>query len=114
MANTYLLLYSGGQMPSTPDEQKASMDAWGAWFGRYGEAIADAGNPFTQASKTISPDGSVSEGARAAASGYTLVKADSLDKAVEIAKGSPVLIGGGTISVYETFDVMAAMAPSQN
>ena len=114
MANTYLLLYSGGDMPATPAEQKASVDAWGAWFGRFGEAITDAGNPFTQARKTIRPDGSVSEGAQASASGYTLVKADSLDQAVEIAKGSPVLVGGGTISVYETFDVMAAMASSQN
>jgi hypothetical protein len=115
MANTYLLLYSGGKMPETPAEQKSVMDAWGAWFGQYGEAIADGGNPFTQASKTISADGSVSDGAQASASGYTLIKADSLDKAVKIAKGCPVLLGGAKISVYETFDAMAAMgAGSQN
>lgn len=115
MANTYLLLYSGGTMPATPDEQKSVMDAWGAWFGRHGDAITDGGNPFTVASKTINSDGTVSEGAQAAASGYTLIKADSLDQAVEMAKGCPVLLGGAMISVYETFDAMAAMgAGSQN
>jgi hypothetical protein len=34
---------------------------------------------------------------------------------VKIAKGCPVLLGGAKISVYETFDAMAAMgAGSQN
>ena len=32
--------------------------------------------------------------------------ADSLDEAVEKAKGSPVLQGGASITVYETFAVM--------
>jgi hypothetical protein len=39
------------------------------------------------------------------ASGYSII-ADSLDTAVDMAKGCPVLQGGATISVYETFAVM--------
>jgi len=113
MANTYLLLYSGGNMPETETEQKKVMESWTSWFGKHGEAITDGGNPFTPSAKTIGPDGRVSDGAFAAASGYTLIKADSLDKAVEIAKGCPVLIGGAKVAVYETFDAMAAMAGSK-
>ncbi|HYM66102.1 MAG TPA: hypothetical protein VEW68_02310 [Patescibacteria group bacterium] len=110
MANTYLLLYSGGSMPQTEAEQKKVMDAWNSWFGKHGAAITDAGNPFTPAAKTIGADGKVTDGAFAAASGYTLIKADTLDSAVEIAKGCPVLIGGAKLAVYETFDAMAAMS----
>jgi hypothetical protein len=34
------------------------------------------------------------------------LEADSLDAAVGLAKGCPVLQGGASISVYETFEVM--------
>lgn len=40
------------------------------------------------------------------ASGYSIIKADSLDAAVKMAQGCPVLQGGAKISVYETFAVM--------
>jgi len=40
------------------------------------------------------------------ASGYSIIKADSLSAAVEMAKGCPILQSGGQISVYETFPVM--------
>ncbi len=34
-------------------------------------------------------------------SGYSIVSADSLDSAVELAKGCPVLEIGGAVDVYE-------------
>jgi hypothetical protein len=40
------------------------------------------------------------------ASGYSVIKADSMDKAVEMAKDCPVTMGGASISVFETFAVM--------
>jgi hypothetical protein len=40
------------------------------------------------------------------ATGYSILKADSLDAAVEMARSCPVLQGGGQITVYETFQVM--------
>lgn len=43
---------------------------------------------------------------RGSASGYSIVTADSLDEAVGKAKGCPVLQGGASITVYETFAVM--------
>ena len=39
-------------------------------------------------------------------SGYSMIKADSLSAAVEMAKRCPVLKGGAKITVYETFKVM--------
>jgi len=61
MAN-FLLLYSGGSMPETPAEQAEVMQAWGAWYGKLGSALVDAGNPFTPVAKRIAKDGSVSDG----------------------------------------------------
>ena len=55
----YLLLYSGGSMPETEEEQKTVMEAWNAWMGQLGSSLKDGGNPFTPASKTISAGGSV-------------------------------------------------------
>ena len=103
----YVLLFAGGSMPETKEEQDAVMAAWNAWFGELGDSLKDGGNPFTPAAKSIAPDGSVSDGSGGGtASGYSIIKADSLDEAVEKAKGSPVLKGGAHITVYETFEVM--------
>jgi hypothetical protein len=105
----YVLAYYGGGMPETPEEQAKVMQAWGEWFGQLGSALADGGNPTSGAAKTISPDGTVKDGANGAAiSGYSIIDAPSLDKATELASGCPVLEGGAAITVLETLDVMAA------
>ena len=106
MAN-YLLLYHGGSMPETEAEQKAVIDDWTAWYNKLGGAVVDPGNPFTPMAKSIASDGKVSDGpAGSMASGYTVIKADTLDAAASMAKGCPVLKGGAKISVFETFNVM--------
>jgi len=103
MAN-YLFAYSGGGMAQTDSEREAAMAAWGAWFAGLGPAIVDAGNPF-------GPSASVgSAGATGAAAtgltGYSILTADSLDAAAELAKGCPVFASGGKVDVYETIPVM--------
>jgi hypothetical protein len=40
------------------------------------------------------------------ATGYSIIEAPSLDKATKLAKGCPILKGGGEIAVYETFNAM--------
>ena len=103
----YLLLYSGGRMPETEAEQKAVLQAWTAWFGKLGSNLVDGGNPTTPMAKTISSDGKVSDGGMGMMpSGYSIIKADSLNAAVEMAKGCPVLQGGAKVSVFETFNAM--------
>jgi hypothetical protein len=104
MAN-YVMVYKGGGMAETDAEREASMAAWGQWFGTLGEAIVDAGNPFGPSS-TVAADGSMSGAASSGLTGYTVVKADSLAAAAELAKGCPIFAGGGGVEVYETFQVM--------
>jgi hypothetical protein len=103
MAN-YVLVYHGGGMPETPEEGAKVMQAWDAWFHTLGDAVVDGGNPAS-ATKTIAADGSVSD-APDGPSGYSILKADSLDAAVELARGCPVLAGGASIQVVETFNAM--------
>ena len=106
MAN-FLLLYTGGSMPESPAEQEAVMAAWGAWYSKVGSNLVDGGNPFTPKAKSISSNGNVSDGpVGELATGYTIIKADSLDAAVAVARECPVLQGGSKITVYETFPVM--------
>ena len=103
----FVLLYSGGSMPQDEAAIKAVTEAWMAWFGQIGSALVDGGNPTTPQAKTIHSDGKVSDGpATGMVSGYSIIKADSLDAAVALAKGCPVLQGGAKISVFETFNAM--------
>lgn len=81
------------------------MAGWGAWFGGLGDAVVDGGNPCS-GSKTVASNGSITDGAAGNISGYSILKADNLDAAAKMAKGCPVLAGGGSVQVYETFNAM--------
>jgi hypothetical protein len=106
MAN-YLLLYRGGSMPETEAEQKAVLKEWDTWFKKLGSALVDGGNPFTPNAKTINKEGKISDGSGGPMpSGYSILKANSLEEAAGMAKGCPVLKGGAEVMVFETFNAM--------
>ena len=92
-------------MPEGQEEGAKIMQAWTDWYAKLGDAVVDQGNPVSQV-RTIAPDGSVSAGGTNPSSGYTILKAENLDQAVEFAKGCPVLLGGASVEVAETFEVM--------
>jgi len=104
MAN-YVLLFNRGNMPQTEAERATLMQAWGAWFGGLGDALVNHGNRFTPKAKSIMSDGTVNDvPADTLASGYSIVKADSLDEAIEMTKSCPALQNdGGQVTVYEIF-----------
>lgn len=82
------------------------MQAWVGWFASLGDAVVDAGNPIGR-NKTVASDGSVTEGgAPNPVTGYSIIRADSLDAAVDVAKTCPQLQSGGSIEVGETFEIM--------
>jgi len=104
MAN-YLLIYHGGSAPSD-EEREAETARWTHWFTGMGSATVDRGNPVAQ-TKTIASDGSATDGGGAnPATGYSILSADSLDGAVELAKGCPHLRSRGSVEVAEIFNVM--------
>ena len=103
MAN-YVLVYHGGAMPEGEVAQAEVMKAWTDWFTKLGPALVDGGNPASR-TKSIAGDGTVSDDP-SGPSGYSIISADSLDQAVELAKSCPVLQAGSTIQVVETFAAM--------
>jgi hypothetical protein len=101
-----LLVYHGGNAPTSKEEGDRVMAAWGQWMGSVGKALVDPGNP-TGAAKVISAGGKVADGGGANAStGYSILEAASLDAAVAAAKGCPHLNAGGTVEVAEITPVM--------
>jgi hypothetical protein len=101
MAN-YVFAYSGGNGVAAEEaEREAQMAKWGQWLGQLGSAVVDVGAP-TGTAKTVGRGGSVSDGGSRGLTGYSIVAADSLVAAVELAKGCPILETGGAVDVYET------------
>lgn len=95
----FVYAYRGGGVPESEEQQQAVMAAWGAWYRELGQAVVDGGNPFGASA-------AVGDGRTSGLTGYTIVSAGSLDEATTMAKGCPVLADGGTVEVYEAFDVM--------
>ena len=103
----YLLVYYGGGMSATPGAQARALKRWERWFEKVGSSMVDGGNPMSGAVNKIRSDGSVAKGPIGKrASGYSILEAPSLDQATQLAKGCPILRGGGEIAVYETFNEM--------
>jgi hypothetical protein len=106
MAN-FVFLYTGGGMPATDAERNRVTQEWTQWFSKLGSAVIDQGNPFSPGGKSLTHDGRVLETtACTAASGYSVIRAETLKAALDLAKGCPQLKSGGDISVFETFPVM--------
>lgn len=106
--SNYVLLYTGGAMPTTDAERKRITDEWMAWYKKIDKAVVDQGNPFSPMAKYISGDGKIYDGSIGSTiTGYTIIKAMSLDAAIQLAKSCPALKSGAKISVYETINAMA-------
>jgi hypothetical protein len=100
----YLLVYRGGDgMAATPEVRQAIMAQWTKWFETLGPAIVDGGNPVMK-TQMVGAGGAASGGMPV--SGYSVLQADSLDAAVKLAQGCPILADGGGIEVCETVNVM--------
>ena len=106
--SNYVLLYTGGAMAANEAERKKNIDEWNEWYRKIDNEVVDQGNPFSPTAKYISGDGHVYDGPIGSmVTGYTIIKAMSLDAAIQLAKSCPALKNGAKISVYETINAMA-------
>jgi len=101
----FLYVYHGdaASVPSTPEDQEAAMAAWGEWMGGLGDKLVEPGDPVGT-SRSVSASG-VSDTVPNAAFGYSIVEAASLDEACDMAKGNPMVIGGGSVEVAEIMPI---------
>lgn len=81
----FIIAYHGGTKPESPEEGANQMKKWMKWVSDLGDAVVNPGTPLGK-SKTVSPQGVSDGGGPTALTGFSMVKADSMDAALEIAK----------------------------
>jgi hypothetical protein len=99
----YAFTYYGEPKFQRSEEGAKHMEKWQAWMGALGDAVINPGNPFG-ASRVVSSDGVSDDTAANRLTGFSIVKAGSIDAACEMAKGCPHL-EHGTMGVHETMEM---------
>ena len=96
----YLIVYHGGDQPSSPEEGKQHFAKYKEWLSSLGDSAVSPANPLKNTS-TVNSDGTVTTGGTTTMSGYTIIEADSVEAALSIAKACPFLDIGGSLEVSE-------------
>ena len=96
----YIIVYLGGDQPSTPEEGRQHFAKYQEWLTSLGDSAVSPMNPLKDTS-TVNPDGTMTDGSKTSMSGYTVIEAQSMDAALEAAKACPFLDINGTLEVSE-------------
>ena len=94
----FIILYLGGNHPSTPEEGKQHFQKYMAWLAELGDAVVSPANPFKD-THTIQADGTIVAGGSSSISGYTIIEAASMDQALALSETCPFLQIGGSLEV---------------
>jgi hypothetical protein len=103
--NEFVLLYRGGERPTSPEQGQQVMQKWMAWFKNLAEKghLVDRGQPLERSGKIVGPGKVVSDGpfaeAKDVVGGYSMIKANDVSQAAELAKSCPILDRGGQVEV---------------
>ena len=100
----YVIVYLGGDRPSSPEEGQQHFAKYKEWLSSIGDSVVSPANPFKD-TRTINPDGDVTTGSTTSMSGYTIIRADSMDTALTIAKACPFLDINGSLEVSELLEM---------
>ena len=98
--NQYIITYLSGDRPSTPEEGKKHFTKYQKWLSSLGDAAIKPMVPVKNP-HTVNSDGSVSNGSSIGMTGYTIIQAESIEKAIEYAKLCPFLELNGSLEVAE-------------
>lgn len=101
----FVFLYKGnGSAPAGSQEE--TMKAWMDWFTELGAIVVDGGNPFNDGGQAVTKNGVSEINQSSAVTGYTIVNAQDMAAAVEIAKGCPVHLQEGGVASVEVFEAL--------
>ena len=100
---TFTFAYYGEPNYESPEEGAKGMEKWKAWVGGLGDALVNPGTPLGKP-KTVSSGGVSDDGGSNRLTGFSIVKADSMDAALDMAKGCPHL-EHGTVDVAEVMEM---------
>jgi hypothetical protein len=106
----------------TPEEMQQQMQRWQTWIneGLQKGWMVNPGDGLKKEGRVVNGKKLVTDGpfveSKEIVGGFTIVQADSLDTAAEIAQGCPCLLTGGKVEIRPlqgyTFD-MAARSPQR-
>jgi hypothetical protein len=88
----------------TPEQMQQSMQKWGKWIGEAMQKgwMLDPGDGLNGEGRVVKAkvvtDGPFVE-AKEVVGGFSIIQADNIDQAAELAKGCPGLQSGGTVEV---------------
>lgn len=111
--NEFMMLFRSagyGDYQPSPEEIQATIKKWQDWIG----GIAAQGkfgstNQLGPEGKVLKADKTVTDGPYAElkemVGGYVIVKAESIDEVVEMAKGCPVLEIGGHVEIRNIMEI---------
>lgn len=95
----YMFLFHVNEPIEDNSEQSA---LWATWFSSLGEHLVDGGNPFSPSAEAKISEGIVTHDPDTV-SGYSIISADSLEEATELAKNCPLALAPGcAVKIYET------------
>ena len=96
----FVFVYLGGNQPSSPGEANKHYLKYMEWLSSLGDSVAIPLIPLKD-TNTVSSDGAIREGGSSAMSGFSIIKADSMEAALSIAQSCPFLEIGGSLEVSE-------------
>ena len=89
----FMFLYKGFVTPTAEIGR-----AWMEWFSQVGDKMADSGNPMTGGIEVTPDEVTEIELGAESFTGYSIVNAESMEAAVELAKTNPMIT---SVVVYE-------------
>ena len=110
MMKEFLFIFRNdfNNIPKTsPEVMQATTKKWMDWIGGIAaqNKLSDRGNRLSLSGKVVRTDNVVTDGPyteiKESVGGYIAVKVESIEEAVELAKGCPVLKLGGNVEVRE-------------
>jgi hypothetical protein len=101
--SNFIIAYHGGEKPKSPEEGAEGMAKWKTWLAGLGEAVVNPGTPLVN-SKIVSSNGVSDDTSQNRLTGYTIVKAENMEAALEMAKSCPFL-EMGTLEVAEMMEM---------
>ena len=102
----FVLVYLGGNQPSSQEEAESHYAKYFEWLSSLGDTVVIPTIPLKD-TNTVSPDGTIRQGGNSAMSGFSIIKAESMESALSIAQSCPFLEIDGSLEVSEMMEMPA-------
>lgn len=101
---SFMIAYYGGSRPNSKEEGISQMERWKAWIEGLGETVVNPGTPLS-ISKIVTSSSVQDDNDPNSMNGFAVIKAESIDAAIEIAKADPFLDTDGKIRVSQMMEM---------